>query len=133
VASSRTISGVGAGAGAGLRPGFRLSAPAGPRPAPEAPRLHTHAGRSGRPAPAAEMHIGALRLSLPGVGAPAGRRIAERVSALLAERWPAGLQGRQGRQGRIERLELKVHPTAAGEDSLSQSIVQAVLEAIGRS
>ena len=75
----------------------------------------------------AGVEIGALRLSLPGPDAAFGRRVAERVGARLAERCPPGLSGDIG------ALSVKVHAGGAlTEEGLSDSIVDALLGALGR-
>jgi hypothetical protein len=76
--------------------------------------------------PASVVEIGALRLSLPGPDAAFGRRVAERVGVRLAERCPPGLTGDIG------ALSVKVHAGALTEEGLGDSIVEALLGALGR-
>jgi hypothetical protein len=72
------------------------------------------------------VEIGALRLSLPGPNAAFGQRVAERVGARLAERCPLGLSGEVG------AISIKVHAGALTEEGLGDSIVEALLGALGR-
>lgn len=74
----------------------------------------------------ASVEIGALRISLPGPDAAFGRRVAERVGAVLAERCPRGLAGDLG------ALSLRVHAGALTEEGLGDSIAEAVVQALGR-
>jgi len=90
--------------------------------APTPPRARS-AGRAVGPS---EVRIGALGMSVPGRSAPFGRRVAERVSALLAERCPPGLQGQIG------RVAVEIRAGGASEEALSESIAEAVLGALQR-
>ena len=80
--------------------------------------------RPARPAGPSDVRIGALHMSIPGRGAPFGRRVAERVSAILAERCPPGLRGDIG------RVAVQIRGGGSSEESLSQSIADAVLGAL---
>ncbi|HEY7375574.1 MAG TPA: hypothetical protein VIF57_25680 [Polyangia bacterium] len=76
---------------------------------------------------AATVEVGALGLSIPGTDAAFGRRVAERVGAGLAERCPRGLAGDLG------ALSLRVPAGGAlTEEGLGDSIVEAVVAALGR-
>jgi hypothetical protein len=74
----------------------------------------------------ARVEIGALRMSIPGPDAAFGHRVAARVGARLAERCPQGLTGDVG------ALSLNVSAGAITEEGLSDSIVDAVVAALGR-
>ena len=74
----------------------------------------------------ARVEIGALRMSIPGLDAAFGQRVAARVGARLAERCPPGLTGDVG------ALSLNVRAGAMTEEGLSDSIVEAVVAALGR-
>ncbi len=74
----------------------------------------------------AEVRIGTLGLSLPGQDRRFGQRVAERASALIAERCPVGLRRD------LDRIALTVHPRSYSEEALSESIAEAVLAALQR-
>lgn len=76
--------------------------------------------------PSAEVHIGTLGLSIPGQDRGFGQRVAERASALIAERCPVGLRKD------VERIALTVHPQNLSQEALSESIAEAVLAALQR-
>jgi hypothetical protein len=80
------------------------------------------------PTPASSpLRIGTLSMQLPGVGADAGQRIARRVSALVAERLPAGLTGE------IDRVALNVRaPAHGGEPALAAAVADAIVRAASR-
>jgi len=111
-----------------------LAPPAAPAPtlSPRPVRAGAARASAAGPARASELRIGAFNLSIPGAGAAYGRRVAERVTELLARRWPASLgAGRAGGDGGdIGRIDLRVRAGAGGEEALSESIVEAVLGAM---
>ena len=72
------------------------------------------------------MRIGTLGMSVPGRSAPFGRRVAERVSAILADRCPPGLHGEIG------QVAVEVRASGLSEEALSESIAEAVLGALRR-
>jgi hypothetical protein len=84
-------------------------------PPPPSPRV--------RPVPS-EVRIGALSLSVPGRDSRFGRRVAERVGALVSQQCPAGLHGD------LDRIALKIQARGLSEEALSQSIAKAVLAAL---
>jgi hypothetical protein len=77
-----------------------------------------------------EIRIDALNLSIPGADAGYGRRVAERVTELLAQRWPARLGAGRAAARHIGGIGLTVRPPSGTEQALSESIVEAVLGAM---
>ena len=73
------------------------------------------------------MHIGTLNLSIPGSGAATGHQLAREVGDRLAQ-----AQLSPGISGHLGSLSVKVTADpGAGTESLSESIVNAVIRAMG--
>jgi hypothetical protein len=96
------------------------------RPLPLSQPAPMRARPVARPVGPAQIHIGALSLSVPGRDGTFGRHVAERVSALVSEQCPAGVHGQ------MERIALQIHARGLSEEALSQSIAKAVLAAMQR-
>ena len=77
-------------------------------------------------APASNVHIGRLGLTVPGRDRSAGARLAERVTEQLAARLPPGAAGHVG------RLELTVRPRDTSEAAMTEAVVEAVLRSLPR-
>jgi len=73
-----------------------------------------------------EVRIGTMSMSVPGRNAPFGRRVAERVSALLSERCPPGMRGEIG------QVAVEIRAGGSSEEALSEKIAEAVLGALQR-
>lgn len=76
-----------------------------------------------QPAPGG-LHVDQLALNMSGVAPASAKRIAERATALAAERLPPGLSGR------LDDLTLDVRPRGFGEDEWSEAVARALVEAI---
>lgn len=100
--------------------------PAAPAPTVAAPTVAAPAVAApavAAPAPG-RLHIGELALTMSGVQPAAAKRIAERATALAAERLPHGLGGQ------LDQLTLDVRPRGFGEHEWSEAVASALVEAI---
>jgi hypothetical protein len=103
-----------------------MSKAVSPSPAAAVPALAAPAiaaPKAAAPAPG-RLHIGELALTMSGVQPAAAKRIAERATALAAERLPHGLGGQ------LDQLSLDVRPRGFSEHEWSEAVARALVEAI---